>query len=82
MSSGLHLLKLTHLQVTTPLLFKLIPAVVNLGVLLRWFSPDSPIEVIICLQNIVILVMYKLVQSKGRVILEFCLIAARASVLR
>ncbi|ESR64676.1 K(+) efflux antiporter 4 [Citrus sinensis] len=31
--------------VTTPLLFKLIPAVVNLGVLLRWFSPDSPIEI-------------------------------------
>ncbi|KAK9102178.1 hypothetical protein Sjap_019432 [Stephania japonica] len=27
--------------VTTPLLFKLIPAVVHLGVLLRWFSPDS-----------------------------------------
>ncbi|KAH9801287.1 K(+) efflux antiporter 4 [Citrus sinensis] len=32
-------------EVTTPLLFKLIPAVVNLGVLLRWFSPDSPIEI-------------------------------------
>ncbi|XP_031252401.1 K(+) efflux antiporter 4-like isoform X2 [Pistacia vera] len=31
--------------VTTPLLFKLIPAVVNLGVLLRWFSPDPSIEV-------------------------------------
>ncbi|RRT49051.1 hypothetical protein B296_00016430 [Ensete ventricosum] len=27
--------------VTTPLLFKLIPAVVHLGVLLRWFNPDS-----------------------------------------
>ncbi|KAJ3691949.1 hypothetical protein LUZ60_012299 [Juncus effusus] len=27
--------------VTTPLLFKLIPAVVHLGVLLRWFSPDN-----------------------------------------
>ncbi|XP_042486058.1 K(+) efflux antiporter 4 isoform X4 [Macadamia integrifolia] len=27
--------------VTTPLLFKLIPAVVHLGVLLRWFSSDS-----------------------------------------
>ncbi|XP_026449100.1 K(+) efflux antiporter 4-like isoform X3 [Papaver somniferum] len=27
--------------VTTPLLFKLIPAVIHLGVLLRWFSPDS-----------------------------------------
>ncbi|XP_020528780.1 K(+) efflux antiporter 4 isoform X2 [Amborella trichopoda] len=27
--------------VTTPLLFKLIPAVVHLGVLLRWFSPES-----------------------------------------
>ncbi|CAA7410053.1 unnamed protein product [Spirodela intermedia] len=26
--------------VTTPLLFKLIPAVIHLGVLLRWFSPD------------------------------------------
>ncbi|XP_071911088.1 K(+) efflux antiporter 4 isoform X2 [Coffea arabica] len=26
--------------VTTPLLFKLIPAVVHLGVLLRWFPPD------------------------------------------
>ncbi|XP_057768301.1 K(+) efflux antiporter 4-like isoform X3 [Salvia miltiorrhiza] len=32
--------------VTTPLLFKLIPAVVHLGVLLRWFSPDSTYEVI------------------------------------
>ena len=30
---------------TTPLLFKLIPAVVHLGVLLRWFSPDSSSEV-------------------------------------
>ncbi|XP_059639968.1 K(+) efflux antiporter 6 [Cornus florida] len=30
--------------VTTPLLFKLIPAVVRLGVLLRWFSPDSQSE--------------------------------------
>ncbi|KAJ4957709.1 hypothetical protein NE237_024820 [Protea cynaroides] len=27
--------------VTTPFLFKLIPAVLHLGVLLRWFSPDS-----------------------------------------
>ncbi|XWS72162.1 hypothetical protein CRYUN_Cryun02cG0016600 [Craigia yunnanensis] len=32
--------------VTTPLLFKLIPAVVHLGVLLRWFPPDSPSEVL------------------------------------
>ncbi|KAL7189296.1 hypothetical protein ACSBR1_039024 [Camellia fascicularis] len=31
--------------VTTPLLFKLIPAVVHLGVLLRWFSPDIPTEI-------------------------------------
>ncbi|CAN7076010.1 unnamed protein product, partial [Brassica oleracea var. botrytis] len=31
--------------VTTPFLFKLIPAVVHLGVLLRWFSPDSSTEV-------------------------------------
>ncbi|KAM7509655.1 hypothetical protein LguiA_020108 [Lonicera macranthoides] len=31
--------------VTTPLLFKLIPAVVHLGVLLRWFSPDLPNEI-------------------------------------
>ncbi|KAL0315752.1 UNVERIFIED_CONTAM: K(+) efflux antiporter 4 [Sesamum radiatum] len=31
--------------VTTPLLFKLIPAVVRLGVLLRWFSPDSTHEI-------------------------------------
>ncbi|CAI9755708.1 unnamed protein product [Fraxinus pennsylvanica] len=30
--------------VTTPLLFKLIPAVVHLGVLLRWFSPDGQSE--------------------------------------
>ncbi|KAJ0243323.1 K(+) efflux antiporter 6 [Hirschfeldia incana] len=30
--------------VTTPLVFKVIPAVVHLGVLLRWFSPDSAIE--------------------------------------
>ncbi|KAI4350728.1 hypothetical protein L6164_005154 [Bauhinia variegata] len=32
--------------VTTPLLFKLIPAVVHLGVLLRWFPPDSPSEIV------------------------------------
>eukprot|EP00256_Glycine_max_P064089 XP_014634141.1 K(+) efflux antiporter 4 isoform X2 [Glycine max] len=31
--------------VTTPLLFKLIPAVVHLGALLRWFPPDSPGEI-------------------------------------
>ncbi|KAI4377431.1 hypothetical protein MLD38_015055 [Melastoma candidum] len=31
--------------VTTPLLFKLIPAVIHLGVLLGWFSPDNPIEI-------------------------------------
>ncbi|EOY30488.1 K+ efflux antiporter 4 isoform 1 [Theobroma cacao] len=31
--------------VTTPLLFKLIPAVVHLGVLLRWFPPDGPSEI-------------------------------------
>ncbi|KAG8636133.1 hypothetical protein MANES_16G103200v8 [Manihot esculenta] len=31
--------------VTTPLLFKLIPAVIHLGVLLHWFPPDSPMEV-------------------------------------
>ncbi|CAN6541125.1 unnamed protein product [Malus baccata var. baccata] len=31
--------------VTTPLLFKIIPAVVHLGVLLRWFSPDSLSEI-------------------------------------
>ncbi|KAH7523807.1 hypothetical protein FEM48_Zijuj06G0051200 [Ziziphus jujuba var. spinosa] len=31
--------------VTTPLVFKLIPAVVHLGVLLRWFPIDSSIEV-------------------------------------
>ncbi|GKC78122.1 K(+) efflux antiporter 4, partial [Tanacetum coccineum] len=30
--------------VTTPFLFKLIPAVVHLGVLLRWFSPELPTE--------------------------------------
>ncbi|KAJ8452131.1 hypothetical protein Cgig2_016712 [Carnegiea gigantea] len=39
-ASNLHLV-----EVTTPLLFKLIPAVVHLGVLLRWFAPDSPSEV-------------------------------------
>ncbi|XP_048228071.1 K(+) efflux antiporter 6 isoform X2 [Ricinus communis] len=31
--------------VTTPLLFKLIPAVAHLGVLLRWFPPDSSVEI-------------------------------------
>uniref|UniRef100_M4E3J2 Cation/H+ exchanger transmembrane domain-containing protein n=1 Tax=Brassica campestris TaxID=3711 RepID=M4E3J2_BRACM len=30
--------------VTTPLVFKVIPAVVHLGVLLRWFSPDTSVE--------------------------------------
>lgn len=42
------ILKLTQteiVQVTTPLLFKLIPAVVHLGALLRWFPPDSSTEV-------------------------------------
>ena len=28
-------------QVTTPLLFKLIPAVINLGVLMHWFPSES-----------------------------------------
>ncbi|KAK2439302.1 K(+) efflux antiporter 4 [Trifolium repens] len=32
--------------VTTPLLFKLIPAVLHLGSLLRWFPPDSPAEIV------------------------------------
>ncbi|KAI5383231.1 K(+) efflux antiporter 4 [Lathyrus oleraceus] len=32
--------------VTTPLLFKLIPAVLRLGALLRWFPPDTPAEVV------------------------------------
>ncbi|XP_073225777.1 K(+) efflux antiporter 4 isoform X1 [Cicer arietinum] len=31
--------------VTTPLLFKLIPAVLHLGALLRWFPPESPAEI-------------------------------------
>ncbi|CAM8890274.1 hypothetical protein QQ045_024510 [Rhodiola kirilowii] len=31
--------------VTTPLLFKLIPAVVHLGVLLRWFTPEVSSEI-------------------------------------
>ncbi|KAI8530953.1 hypothetical protein RHMOL_Rhmol11G0100000 [Rhododendron molle] len=31
--------------VTTPLLFKLIPAVIRLGVLLRWFNPDTQNEI-------------------------------------
>ncbi|GAA0164675.1 hypothetical protein LIER_20257 [Lithospermum erythrorhizon] len=31
--------------VTTPLLFKMIPAVVHLGVLLKWFSPDLSTEI-------------------------------------
>ncbi|KAG4931499.1 hypothetical protein JHK86_048460 [Glycine max] len=38
--------------VTTPLLFKLIPAVVHLGVLLRWFSPDSSVEIGYKLDNL------------------------------
>uniref|UniRef100_A0A2P2M721 K+ efflux antiporter family protein n=5 Tax=Rhizophora mucronata TaxID=61149 RepID=A0A2P2M721_RHIMU len=32
--------------VTTPLLFKLIPAVAHLGVLLWWFPPDSSVEIV------------------------------------
>ncbi|KAK8976133.1 hypothetical protein V6N11_007627 [Hibiscus sabdariffa] len=31
--------------VTTPLLFKLIPAILHLGVLLRWFSPEREISI-------------------------------------
>ncbi|KAF2287003.1 hypothetical protein GH714_036872 [Hevea brasiliensis] len=31
--------------IMTPLLFKLIPAVANLGILLRWFPPDSSVEI-------------------------------------
>jgi hypothetical protein len=30
-----------YVQVTTPLLFKLIPAVMNLGVLMHWFPSES-----------------------------------------
>lgn len=33
------------LQVTTPFLFKLIPGLVHLGVLLRWFPLDGAVEV-------------------------------------
>ncbi|KAG6624469.1 hypothetical protein CIPAW_16G029000 [Carya illinoinensis] len=36
--------------VTTPLLFKLIPTVVHLGVLLRWFSLNSSVEVFTSIQ--------------------------------
>ncbi|KAG6770540.1 hypothetical protein POTOM_026225 [Populus tomentosa] len=42
---SLMLTYVTSLQVTTTLLFKLIPAVMHLGVLLRWFPPDSAVEV-------------------------------------
>uniref|UniRef100_A0A166HWC0 Cation/H+ exchanger transmembrane domain-containing protein n=1 Tax=Daucus carota subsp. sativus TaxID=79200 RepID=A0A166HWC0_DAUCS len=38
--------------VTTPLLFKLIPAVVHLGILLRWFSPDSQTEIVFKGENL------------------------------
>ncbi|XP_057424051.1 K(+) efflux antiporter 6 isoform X3 [Lotus japonicus] len=38
--------------VTTPILFKLIPAVVHLGVLLRWFSPDSSVEIAYKVDNL------------------------------
>ncbi|CAL0332726.1 unnamed protein product [Lupinus luteus] len=41
----LFLLSLIHDGCDTPLLFKLIPAVVHLGMLLRWFSPDSLVEI-------------------------------------
>lgn len=33
--------KIDVLQVTTPLLFKLIPAVMNLGVLMHWFPSEN-----------------------------------------
>lgn len=33
------------LQLTTPFLFKLIPGLVHLGVLLRWFPLDGAVEV-------------------------------------
>jgi hypothetical protein len=33
--------KFDDLQVTTPLLFKLIPAVINLGVLMHWFPSEN-----------------------------------------
>uniref|UniRef100_A0A0R0GI26 Cation/H+ exchanger transmembrane domain-containing protein n=1 Tax=Glycine max TaxID=3847 RepID=A0A0R0GI26_SOYBN len=46
-ASNLHLV-----EVTTPLLFKLIPAVVHLGVLLRWFSTDSSMEIGYKLDNL------------------------------
>uniref|UniRef100_A0A803NG33 Cation/H+ exchanger transmembrane domain-containing protein n=1 Tax=Cannabis sativa TaxID=3483 RepID=A0A803NG33_CANSA len=39
------LLGTTALSLVTPMLFKLIPAVVHLGVLLRWFPPDISLEV-------------------------------------
>ncbi|XVF88735.1 hypothetical protein PTKIN_Ptkin19aG0074400 [Pterospermum kingtungense] len=52
-ASNLHLVEVCtplllssyNAYVTTPLLFKLIPAVIHLGVLLRWFPADSPTEI-------------------------------------
>lgn len=36
------------IQVTTPLLFKLIPSVMNLGVLLQWFPTESSTQNEVC----------------------------------
>ncbi|KAG4965075.1 hypothetical protein JHK85_040050 [Glycine max] len=56
-ASNLHLVEVSGKSiylttVTTPLLFKLIPAVVHLGVLLRWFSTDSSMEIGYKLDNL------------------------------
>ena len=53
-------------QVTTPLLFKLIPAVINLGVLMHWFPSESatPIEVSLSLSLSLSLYIYIYIFSK------------------
>lgn len=33
------------LQVTTPLMFRLTPAIMNLGVLMHWFPAEVPINI-------------------------------------
>ena len=74
------------MQVTTPLLFKLIPAVVHLGVLLRWFPADSPTEVTNLpfeykLHGIMVL-FCQITEETVAPVLNFYLILAGTSVLR
>ena len=41
---GIHTHFISLLQVTTPLIFKLIPVVMHLGILMRWFPTENSMQ--------------------------------------